>query len=352
MTTYFVGPGGSDAASGTTWALRKLTLTGAEALALAGDDVVRVAPGTYRETHTTAHAGTSGHPITFAADVTGVNTDGVGGSVRITGSNNDQTATRSTCIACNHNYRTFRGFYLDTVTTQHILINACTNAIIEDCSLVFSGNTSIIIQGATDSGHIIRRCYIAFPKFTGIQITHTATINDTGNLIENCVTIVAPSFCIRADRIGGITVRNCTIIGGAVGVKVNTALAAGQTLIVNNCILLDNAVAVQATTLGELVEDYNAFFVNGTDRSTVNTGANSSASTPLLTGPQLSAGAIFTWIFGMLRSDSLLASIAGTGVATDDLYGTTRVATSSWGAVQYIAGQRPADAGQPRGRQS
>jgi hypothetical protein len=57
MTNYFVGPGGSDAANGTTYALRKLTLTAAEALSLvAGDDVI-AAPGVYAESLTYAKSG-------------------------------------------------------------------------------------------------------------------------------------------------------------------------------------------------------------------------------------------------------------------------------------------------------
>ena len=48
MTTYYVGSGGSDANAGTSWALRKLTLNGAEDIPVAAGDVVYVGPGVYR----------------------------------------------------------------------------------------------------------------------------------------------------------------------------------------------------------------------------------------------------------------------------------------------------------------
>lgn len=46
MTDYFVGPGGNNSNAGTSWALRKLTIGGAEAIGLAAGDTVYVAPGT------------------------------------------------------------------------------------------------------------------------------------------------------------------------------------------------------------------------------------------------------------------------------------------------------------------
>ena len=96
MTAYYVGIGGSDANSGTSWANRKANIDSVENIPVAAGDTVYVGPGVYRETLTVDVSGTAGSPITYIADVTGQDTDGVGGLVRITGSNNDQTATRTT----------------------------------------------------------------------------------------------------------------------------------------------------------------------------------------------------------------------------------------------------------------
>src|SRR3989304_7878159 len=49
MPTYYVGPGGNDGNSGLTWALRKLTLNGAEDTPVAAGDICWVGPGVYRE---------------------------------------------------------------------------------------------------------------------------------------------------------------------------------------------------------------------------------------------------------------------------------------------------------------
>ena len=78
MTTRYVGPGGNDANSGLTWALRKLTLNGVEDTPVVAGDEIVVGPGVYRETLTVDVSGAAGSPITYTADVTGQRTDGVG----------------------------------------------------------------------------------------------------------------------------------------------------------------------------------------------------------------------------------------------------------------------------------
>src|SRR3989304_2901889 len=96
MTVYYVGPGGNDANNGLSWANRKLTLNGAEDVPVAAGDTVYVGPGGYRG---------------------GLGRGGGGGIVRITGSDNDQTATRANAISgVGRHYRPLRGFLLDTLT--------------------------------------------------------------------------------------------------------------------------------------------------------------------------------------------------------------------------------------------
>src|SRR3990172_1122802 len=132
MTTRYVGPGGSDANSGLTWALRKLTLNGVEDTPVVAGDTVYVGPGTYRELLTVDVSGTTGNPITYIGDYSGVNTDGVGGIVRITGSDNDQTATRANAILVNgFNYRTFSGLALDTTSEVGLSMISATNVIVD-----------------------------------------------------------------------------------------------------------------------------------------------------------------------------------------------------------------------------
>ena len=70
MTTYYVGTGGNDSNNGTTWALRKLTLNGAEDIPVAAGDTVYVGAGTYRETLTVDVSGSSGSPSGSGASPT------------------------------------------------------------------------------------------------------------------------------------------------------------------------------------------------------------------------------------------------------------------------------------------
>jgi hypothetical protein len=95
------------------------------------------------------------------------------------------------------------------------------------------------------------------------------------------------------------------------------------------------------TIAGEIVENYNSFWGNVTDRTNTNTGANSNVFPPLfmplslLSGFHLPELSMFA-----LSGNSPLRAIAGTGMSTDDFYGIARPvadASKSWGAVQYVA---------------
>lgn len=284
MTTYYVGAGGSDAANGLSWANRKLTLNGAEDVPLAAGDTVYVGPGTYRESLSCDVSGSSGSPITYIGDYSGVNTDGAGGVVRITGSNDDIATTRASCItALSKNYRTFRGFTLDLTSSHHVgCSGACSNWIVEDCyfSLLPSNSVASVYFAGTGTNNTVRRCYFIGRHF-GIEFTHSASVSDAAHLVENCI-FMGLTRGVSSVRVGGITVRNSSFWSCTAGVRVATALAGGQTVTVNNCLLQVCATAVQATATGEITENYNALYFNSTDRTSTSTGANSNAYPALL----------------------------------------------------------------------
>lgn len=347
MATYYVGIGGNNGNSGLTWALRKLTLNGAEDVPVVAGDTVIVGPGTYREQLTTDVSGTAGNPITYVGDESGILTDGVGGEIRVTGSNDDQTVTRSFGVtSTGHNYRTFRGIHFDTVGTAGINATG-SNFVVEQCAFM-SSSIGITASGTAALNYTIRRCLFLFISGTGVNSTHTVTVDNVGHLIENCVFLMPAGRGIDFTRTGGCTVRNCLFSAGT-GVRQITAPAAGQTNTINNCIITGCGSGLVATATTDLTENYNALFGNSTARTNVTAGANSVAYTPLLLLPLLTMG-LHTWRFPSLASASALAAIAGTGVASDDFFGTTRAATSSWGAVQQETTRRPNDAGYPRSR--
>ena len=145
MATYYVGIGGNNSNDGTSWANRKLTLNGAEDIPVVAGDTVYVGAGTYREELVCDVAGSDGSPITYIGDYTGANTDGVGGVVRITGSDDDITTTRSYGIyASAKTYRTFRGFRIDLTTLQAAyFLGDCTGLIVDQCYVVFTSNSGL-----------------------------------------------------------------------------------------------------------------------------------------------------------------------------------------------------------------
>lgn len=353
MATYYVGAGGNDGNNGTNWALRKLTLNGAEDIPVAANDTVYVGPGTYREMLTCDVSGNAGTGISYIGDYTGANTDGVGGLVRITGSDNDQTATRASCVTCaaQRNYRTFRGFLMDTTTGSQITggTTAGTNWVIDKCALMFGsggGGGSIYVAGANQLAWAISNCYLAFPDTQGkcIVFTHSSTVDNTGHVVSNCRIMGqghANSAGVQVVRVGGITVKNSTIGPVRMGIGIGTALAAGQTLTVNNCIVQGCDLALYAVAAdGSFVENYNALFVNSTARTNVNVGANSNAFPALFEMrwffEAVNGGRMITPFD--LASYSKLVGVAGTSPTTTDMRGTAAIGgVREWGALEYDA---------------
>jgi len=343
MTTRYVGVGGDDGNSGLTWALRKLTLNGVEDTPVVAGDTVYVGPGTYRELLTCDWAGSAGLPITYIGDYSGANTDGVGGIVRITGSDDDVTATRANAIvaAAGKHYRTFRGFVLDMGTSHTVSATACTNWTIAQCVVTCAGSNlaAIYCAGAGQASWLIQNCYV-WGRQEGILFTHTVAVDNAGHVVENCILEVASGSSYAALyilRVGGGTVRNCLFRNCYNCIRVST-LTAGQIVTVNNCLFYGGpGTALIATTLGELVEDYNDIYAV-TARSNVDTGANSS-SAPLFFDAR--------WFFEAVAGTKLLSffdvasywallNTAGTSPTTTDLRGTSvQGAQREWGPLEY-----------------
>lgn len=280
MTTYYVGSGGNDSNDGLSWANRKLTLNGAEDIPVAAGDTVYVGPGVYREALTVDVSGSSGSPITYIGDYSGDNTDGVGGVVRITGSDNDQTATRSNCINANSkNYRTFEGFILDMCSSNLAIFDSCTNLILRKAHFYATGPGAAVRVTGTSSAVTIEQFYIGGFQYGqgGLWFSHSSTVDDTGHVIQNGI-ILGSGFGVYIQRIGGITVKNCLFHSNRQCVTTATAaLTGGQTTTVNNNIFaFTTGVSLVAVTLGEITENYNTLYaLSSAARTNVGTGANS-----------------------------------------------------------------------------
>ena len=288
------------------------------------------------------------NPIWYIGDVTGEHTDGVGGIVRLTGSDNDITKTRARCILnTSKDYRVFRGFLLDMCTLQGITFATSDHLVVEDCSFIL---TQVGITPSTVVNMTVRRCRFATDG-TAFYLNPGAPEDDTGIVIENCIQDEYEVF-LHSLEVGGITIRNCGFIAINMGVRVQTALTTGQTIVVNNCIFEGCGTALRATVVGDITEDYNALFANTTDRTNVAVGANSNAYPALLQSPLLHAGADqisgfkFPWQFGEFSEWSQVRAIAGAFEAYGDLHGIPRPVTSakkSWGASQF--GEKEVESG-------
>lgn len=343
MTTYYVGSGGNNSNDGLSWANRKLTLNGVEDIPVAAGDVCYVAPGVYRETLTCDVSGSAGSPITYIGDYAGSVTDGVGGVVRITGSDDDVTATRANCIAASSkNYRTFRGFDFQLTTQAVINIATCTDWSIDQCAFspwTLTNNTSTILSsGATQARVIITNC--TFGPFLGaytIHFSHSSAVDNAGHAVENCI-FDGYARCIQSSKVGGITVRNCLFRNASFGVIVASALTSGQTVTVNNCVFLACNVALYGINAGEVVENYNAISACATPRTNTNTGENSNTLPPLFDTRwffELVAGGNMLSPFD-LASYSPLINVAGTSPTTTDMRGTSvQGAQREWGALEH-----------------
>jgi len=347
MPTYYVGPGGNDGNTGLSWAQRKLTLNGAEDIPVAAGDTVYVGPGVYRETLTVDVSGAAGSPITYVGDVYGEHTDGVGGVVRITGSDDDMTATRQRCVnASAKNYRTFRGLQMDSVSQFPLYSGANgTNWILEDCA--FRDSPEAVGFWSSAAGDplavTVRRCLFMNFRYRCLEWQATDQL-DSQSVVENCLFISNSEGygAIRTARIGGIKVNNCTFIGCNRGVNIQIVLPVGYTPVtVSHCTFAGVTYGVSATALGEIVENYNNFCppTVSVPRQSVAIGANSTAYITQHELPLLFSGQVSPWWIGQLSQWSALRAIAGDGTETaDDLYGITKPVTAakrSWGAIQY-----------------
>jgi hypothetical protein len=337
MADYYVDSiNGDPGNGGTSWADALDALNDAEDLPVSAGDTVHCR-GVFREQLTWDVSGTPGNEISYV----GYRHPDTGLSCRITGSDDDETITRSYCVyADGIDYRILQRFVIDTSSGSNIYLDTgCISVTIADCVFQMSGDNHILIADAGQSGIVIQRCVFLGINYndSGISLTDSAGTANGGHTIENCQ-FFGDGTAITSSEVGGITVRNNLFSGCYRAVRVSTALPGGYTAItVNNCALHGGRYGLVAVNVGEIVENYNNFWQCATSLSNVNAGANSVAYPTLLALPGLVDGVEPPWFLGKLSSWSALGSIAGTGVASDDLFGFTRSGTSSWGPIEYAA---------------
>ena len=277
MTTYYIGPGGSDSNNGESWALRCLTLY--EIIAnkglAAGDDVI-IGPGINPQESGGGFDvdGTSGSPIRFIGDVSGELTDGIGGAVILTGSSDyGKTNDQDDCFWLNgYDYYEFYNLTFVHFDTGILADSGETGIVVEDC--VFYAGTSIYSDGIYVSGYVagasieVRRC--AFLGMESGIVLYNSTTEVTSTItIENCY-FSSNENALLITGPNTATVRHCTFFGNEYAMQVGRALTA-NTIDVEYCIFGGNENAVYSSTNNGsygIQSDYNA--VDDTNVSSYN----------------------------------------------------------------------------------
>jgi hypothetical protein len=290
--------------------------------------------------------------IKFIGDYTGANTDGVGGVVRVTGSDNDLTATRNNCVtATSRSYRTFEGLHFD-MTAQAVFVTATavTGFIVRKCYAYCGATASIgafVFSGTPSLCTVERSLVIASRAGSGVQFSNGSTLGNIAGLVQNCLIYGygnSSTFGVRIDRVGGVTVRNNFDGYNDTLVSISAALATGQTTHVYNNLFESSRNGLSATAAGEITEDYNNFWNCASARANTLTGANSTAKPTFFdnrwffqsvyAGAYPDAEQVLTPYD--LASYSQLLNVAGKNPPLTDLRGTAvQGAQREWGALEY-----------------
>ena len=344
-TTYFVRKSGSDANSGLSAALAKLTIQAAINLATTAGDTVYVGAGSYRETVTLAASGSAGNVISIIGDYAGTQT-GDAGVVRLTGSADDLVGTRSYCINSSaRSYVTIRGLLLDGYTSQGIRLSSSpSNITIDQCYIDIGANDTahgLTTDGASQAAIAIKNCVFVRTRYGNAIWLTTATAN-AGHTITSCVFIGGADNARAMDSaVGGVAIRNCYVLGGMYGFAAS-GLPGGYTAVtINNCLIEGCTYAINSGTAGMITENYNRFWANAVNRTNVSTGANS------LTGPPLHDR---RWFFNSVAGGTVLTPYdlasyspsvelnSGSGAPSTDLRGASQTGSyREWGPLEYNA---------------
>lgn len=357
MATYYVDGTGAGSnsyngqaavfASGTTGP--KATVTAGEALLAAGD-LLHIRPASYYEKVTLGVSGTAGNFIEMRGDYAGAVWPSTAGQVvRITGaaSNNQSISQTAALVAVTKNYRKFKHIAFDSSTGALINCSSgCTYFTFDDCFFgpIASGQDTLECWGAGQSNFTISNCFFwgANAASGVIYFQHSAAVDNCAHVVESCTMIGSTGGTdIRTDRIGGITVRNCTLYGGTIGIRVAIALTGGQVLTANNNIVAAAATGLSATTTAEFTEDYNNLASCGTNRSNVTAGANSKTY-PYLPDMRWwfagAAGGTLVTPFSLASYNALVELNSGTGAPSTDWRGHAASGSfREWGAEEYVS---------------
>lgn len=383
MATYYVGKDGSDANNGlgpdASAVTNKPWLTIGKALGAAGiasGDTVYIGPGTYREvvtvamTSATAETSVLGDP----GNAQGFKTSGgvliSPGLVRWTAYlTNDTTAPNTSDVLdlTSKNYLTFVDIWFQTGASlgQGIDINQSENLTFRRCLFTPGDVSQAIISIAADvdiaSNILFDSCVIEVVGGNSGVCEVTLPTSGTADYdceitFQNCiitsaigshVVFVSASGAL-AFKGGGVKVYNCTLQGGRSfnTASANLATSAGNECLIYNCVCLGQG-GINATSAGQILENYNLIMAVSATHTNVTAGANSVYSSgDISQAIMLEVGQSQLW--GLTprswRTPTTGSPQLGRGTdagvsLTTDLFGGPRPsggasASKSWGALE------------------
>lgn len=353
MATFYVRKSGNDANAGTSAGAAKLTIQAAVNLATSAGDIVYVGAGSYREMVTLAASGSSGNPIQIIGDYSGAQT-GDAGVVRITGSNDDITATRASCVAgVGKSFITLRLLTFDIASGGLVKFTESGGADFSDITVTqchFQGNgatvAGLLIQNNTAakkfSNVTVSNCLFFGSRDHGVRFDVATENNTSATTITNCIFMGQGGRGIYCGNAGGITVRNCLFLSTGYG-GFDLPGTGTATATVNNCVFMYCAIstsaAIRAQTAATITENYNTFFGNAADRSAVTAGADS-VTRPMLLDSRwwfaLLGGGALVSAFDPASYSSLVEYNSGASAPSTDARGATvKGSFREWGPLEY-----------------
>lgn len=287
-------------------------------------------------------------PIYLIADVTGENTDGVGGIIRLTGTNDDTAdpgiRTRvDGVVGASREYWHVRGFTVTSFSQHAYWFDQCDMICVEDT--VGIDNVAGLFLGDDPTRHILRRA-ISLGGYSGpiFMLAHTASIANSQSLGENLYAESAQGMYI--DDVAGTTIKNLTMgFYNDYCLSVPAGMPLGSAVFIHDSLIhYCTAFGVSAGANGRVIENMNNFWQNTVDRGNVtNTGGVDTAYAylpmlPLLTGRPRNPMEFFPpseW-----EQTRYATGLYG---ANEDLFGVhSEIAQTrrSWGAMHAYAVKR------------
>ena len=289
-------------------------------------------------------------PVYLIGDLSGVETDGVGGKVRITGTDDDETwsVARSNVIyATGRDYWFIRGFQIDCCDDMGIFMETCDYITIEDCVFNDIFHYNIDLDDSTQT--TIRRCMMFGTGFAqGFYLANIPAIDNAQCLVENCYFNTGSIIIIQGS--GGVSIKNidfgfCSVDGIYV-----TGMNTGQAVFVRCSQLCNQAWAVGANSAfhaainGQGISQYNNYWMNDTDTTNVTVTAEDTQYIRLPALPLLGDSVRWPMVpfFAPSEWEANRAS-GGLYPANEDLFGVhveTAQTRRSWGSMHQYPTKR------------